>query len=352
MRFTWHMLLRSLLLRRARSITALTAILVAATIATVLLNLYSDAHAKFASEFRGFGANVAISGVNINTAALALQPGEIAVPFSYVFATTAAEEPVVGVGTDLDALLRLNTFWNVRRVNEPGNAVFGAKTFALKGNKSISVNNTTLDLTPSSVVTTGDADESRIFISLERLRQLQPNTRTQVVMLAVPGDPERVKTRIAQLRAADPQYTIEPVRNIVDTQVSVLTKMHAVMWLSTLLIATIAALSLWASLSAGVLERRRDFAVLKALGASQLNVTYTFLLEQIAIGLVGALLGYVLGCILAALIGYINFHSIVGPRIEVLPWIIVGATLIVIVGALIPLQRLQKITPAAILKGE
>jgi putative ABC transport system permease protein len=128
--------------------------------------------------------------------------------------------------------------------------------------------------------------------------------------------------------------------------------MRSVLLLSTILIAAIAALSLLASLSASVLERRRDFAVLKALGASRAEVNGLFLLEGLALSLVGSALGFVLGCAASALIGYLNFHSSVRPRFEILPWIALGAVIITVIGALLPLQRLQKIQPAAMLKGE
>ncbi len=101
-----------------------------------------------------------------------------------------------------------------------------------------------------------------------------------------------------------------------------------------------------------MLERRRDFAVFKALGASQTSLSTMFLLEALALGVGGAVLGYLAGCAISALIGYVNFHSAVRPRIAVLPWIAAGSLLIAFLGALLPLQRLQKIQPAAMLKGE
>jgi putative ABC transport system permease protein len=128
--------------------------------------------------------------------------------------------------------------------------------------------------------------------------------------------------------------------------------MRSVLLLSTILIAVIAALSLLASLSASVLERRRDFAVFKALGASRAEVNALFLLEGLALAIVGSAIGFTLGCAVSALIGYLNFHSSVRPRFEVLLWIVVGAVVITFIGALLPLQRLQKIHPAAMLKGE
>jgi putative ABC transport system permease protein len=364
--FSWRMLLRSVLVRRSRSFTALAAVAIAATVATALLNLYFDTQSKLTREFRRFGANVVIQGNDIDPMQVQakLQPAERFVP--YAFATAESRSgPIVIVGTDLDELLKLNDFWK-RELNPsmkslPINAVLGARAYeraidsrseypTLAG--EIMINGNPIPIAAIAKVTTGDANDSRIFVPLKSLLSLAPDSKVTVIEIAVPSTPAEIDRRVAELRNQLPQFRIEPVRQIVATQASVLTRMRSVLLLSTALIAIIAAISLLASLSASVLERRRDFAVFKALGASQTSVSGMFLAEALAIGLAGALLGYLLGCAVSALIGYVNFHSAVRPRIAVLPWIATGSLLITLLGALLPLQRLQKIQPAAMLKGE
>ena len=60
-RMLTRILLRSLLLRRARTFTALAAVSVAAAVITTMLTLYVDVQAKLHQEFRGYGANIVIS---------------------------------------------------------------------------------------------------------------------------------------------------------------------------------------------------------------------------------------------------------------------------------------------------
>ena len=55
------MLRRSLVHRRARSVSALIAMTVSAGVATALLTLYADLDAKLHKEFRSFGANVVMT---------------------------------------------------------------------------------------------------------------------------------------------------------------------------------------------------------------------------------------------------------------------------------------------------
>ena len=59
-----HILRRSLLHRRARSISALVALTVSAGVATALLTLYADLDNKLHKEFRSFGANIVVTAPN------------------------------------------------------------------------------------------------------------------------------------------------------------------------------------------------------------------------------------------------------------------------------------------------
>src|SRR5438045_2930898 len=57
-----RMLLRAAVLRRGRAASALLAMVVAAAVATAMMNLYVDVQAKLRKEFRSYGANVEVVG--------------------------------------------------------------------------------------------------------------------------------------------------------------------------------------------------------------------------------------------------------------------------------------------------
>ena len=65
-----RMLVRAAVLRRGRAASALLAMVVAAAVATAMLNLYVDVQAKLSREFRQYGANVVVmakEGQNLPT---------------------------------------------------------------------------------------------------------------------------------------------------------------------------------------------------------------------------------------------------------------------------------------------
>ncbi len=116
-----RMLIRAAVLRRGRAASALLAMVVAAAVATAMMNLYVDVQAKLRSEFRNYGANVVVVAKESNSlpadalakVEAALGPKTLAVPFAYAVARTKDGQSVVVVGTDFNRARRLNHWWNV-----------------------------------------------------------------------------------------------------------------------------------------------------------------------------------------------------------------------------------------------
>ena len=114
-----RMLWRAAVLRRGRAASALLAMVVAAAVATAMLNLYVDVQAKLRREFRKYGANVVVVARDgqrlpddtLATVRLALGREGIAVPFAYAVARTADGHSVVVAGTDLEQVQKLNGSW-------------------------------------------------------------------------------------------------------------------------------------------------------------------------------------------------------------------------------------------------
>jgi putative ABC transport system permease protein len=80
----------------------------------------------------------------------------------------------------------------------------------------------------------------------------------------------------------------------------------------SLLIGFIGALGVVNTITLSVLERRREIGVLRSIGASDANVVQTFLTEGLAFGiggwLIGLLLGYPLGWLIARVMESVLFH--------------------------------------------
>ncbi len=101
-----------------------------------------------------------------------------------------------------------------------------------------------------------------------------------------------------------------------------------------------------------VFDRRRDFAIMKALGASDLLIAMFVAGEVAALACVGAVAGFTVGIGIATLIGRLNFNAPVSARFEIFPSVLLGCLAVTLVSTLLPLRLLRRIQPAMILRGE
>src|SRR5690348_7351237 len=116
-----RMLLRATMVKPGRVVSALVAVMVAASVATAMMNLYVDVQAKLRKEFRRYGANIVVVAQDgksfapdtLNKIELILNGRGQAVPFAYAVAKTSDGSPVVVAGTDLERAQRLNSWWSV-----------------------------------------------------------------------------------------------------------------------------------------------------------------------------------------------------------------------------------------------
>ena len=113
-----RMLMRAAVLRRGRAASALFAMVVAAAVATAMLNLYVDVQAKLRREFRNYGANIILVGKDgaslpagrLTQVDSVLAGRGIAAPIRAVSWRALQDgQPVVVAGTDFDRVQQLES---------------------------------------------------------------------------------------------------------------------------------------------------------------------------------------------------------------------------------------------------
>jgi putative ABC transport system permease protein len=359
-----RMLLRAAVLRRGRAASALFAMVVAAAVATAVMNLYVDVQAKLQREFRNYGANIVIVGKNgasLPTEAQsriesALAGRGVVAPFALIVARTGDGQPVVVVGADFDRVRQLDRWWSVSHwPDAPKQALIGVRAVAAVSPKNqpfdLSFQGHTISLSPTGTVRTGAAEDSRVHLSLSDFvlwSGVQPST----IEVAANGAPEEVAAIMNQLTQALPTADVRPVRQIMEGEARVLGKTRATLLAAAAVIILTAALCVLSTLMGWVFDRRRDFAIMKALGASERLLNGFFAAEAAALGATGAVFGFALGVGIAAWIGRVNFHAPVTPRFGVLPIVLAGSMAVTLISAILPIALLRRVQPAVILRGE
>jgi putative ABC transport system permease protein len=337
---------------------------VAAAVATTMLNLYVDVKAKLQREFRNYGANIVLvgrDGASLPADSLAhvesvLAGRGVAAPFSLAVARSGNGQPVVVVGTDFERVRQLNHWWAVSNwPSGPGEALVGVRALPVVSATNqpfdLTFQGHTIHLTPAGTVQTGAAEDSRIYLSLADFVSwtgVQPST----IEVAATGSSEEITAILRQFEGTVPAAEVRPVRQIMEGEARVLGKTRATMLAAAVLIILTSALCVLSTLVGWVFDRRRDFAILKTLGASNRLLNGFFAAEAAALGATGALIGFVLGIGIAAWIGRVNFHAPVAPRFSILPFILAGSIVVTLLSAILPISLLRRVQPAVILRGE
>ena len=181
-----------------------------------------------------------------------------------------------------------------------------------------------------------------------RLTGIQPNT----ALVRIEGKPQEIQAAISRLTSALPNAEVKPVRQITQAQTAVVGKTRSVVLASSAVVVVLIMLCMVATFTGSVLERRKDFAVMKALGASDRAVNFLFASESALLALTGSIAGYLLGCGIAFWIGKANFDAAILPQPLLLFPVLLGSVALALIASTAPLRLLQQIQPAGILRGE
>jgi putative ABC transport system permease protein len=360
-----RMLVRAAVLRRGRAASALLAMVVAAAVATAMLNLYVDVQAKLRGEFRKYGANVVVVAKDgdslptdtLSTVRSVLGGGGIAVPFAYAVARTADGHSVVVAGTDFEQVQKLDgTWWSVTDWPKASqDALVGTRAASLVGAPGkpfdLSFQGRTIRLNPVGTLKTGAAEDSRVYVSLIDFADWT-HVPYFTIEISASGSPQEISKIIQRLGQTVPAADVHPVRQVTEGEANVLGKMRSTLFVAAILIILTAAVCVLSTLMGWVSDRRRDFALMKALGASGSMLQSFFAAEAAAMGAIGSTLGFAIGVGVAIWIGRANFHAPVSPRLSVLPVVLVGGILIALIAAIVPISLLRRVQPANILRGE
>jgi len=356
-----RLLFKAAWVRKDRAFTALVSVAVVATIATAALTIYSNLEGNLSREFRGFGANVVVTKASgalapdelTNIRKIVGSAGEIA-PVGYAIATeTTSNAKIVVGGADLDTLRRLNSSWSFSNAGQ-GSALVGGRvdeTITHGADLHLSFGKTSAVVKPAGFFHSGSDDDSRVYIPLEdfvRLTGIQPNT----ALVRVEGKPQDIRDAISRLSSALPNVEVKPVRQITQAQTAVVGKTRSVVLASSAVVVILIMLCMVATFTGSVLERRKDFAVMKALGASNRTVNFLFASEAALLALAGSAAGYILGCGIAFWIGKANFDAAILPQPLLLFPVLLGSVALALIASTAPLRLLQQIQPAGILRGE
>ncbi len=183
----------------------------------------------------------------------------------------------------------------------------------------------------------------------------QSGRRTSLVVVRTAGDPAALAPALrAELRAVDRNHVITEVKTMRERMLeSAARNRFASSVLSTFafIALALAALGIYGVISLAVTQRRREFSVRIALGATPSRILGMIVREAFGLVAIGAALGIV-GAFLGAraMTSLLYGVSAADPRTYVASAGVLACA--ALVAALVPALRAMGVQPAAVLRGE
>jgi putative ABC transport system permease protein len=155
-----------------------------------------------------------------------------------------------------------------------------------------------------------------------------------------------------QLQEAIPHSHAEQIRQIAQNEGTVLSRIKGLMLLVTLAALFASTLAVSAAMATAIFERRTEVGLMKALGAGNVSVAALFFSEALLLALIGGVVGFAGGALLARQIGRSIFDSQIAIEPVLFPVILAIAVIVTFAGSAMAIRRAVKFDPVYALRGE
>jgi putative ABC transport system permease protein len=155
-----------------------------------------------------------------------------------------------------------------------------------------------------------------------------------------------------QLQEAIPHSHAEQIRQVAQNEGAVLTRIEGLIFLVTLAALFASALAVSAAMATAIFERRAEVGLMKALGAGRFAVASVFFAEATLLALIGGIVGFAAGGLLAREIGRSIFNSQITIAPVLLPVILAIAVMVTFAGSAAAIRKAVRLDPVFALRGE
>jgi len=155
-----------------------------------------------------------------------------------------------------------------------------------------------------------------------------------------------------QLQETIPHSHAEQIRQVAQNEGTVLARITGLMLLVTLAALFASALAVSAAMATAIFERRSEVGLMKALGAGNASVAALFFTEATLLALIGGVVGFAGGALLARQIGRSIFDSKITIQPVLFPVILAIAVIVTFAGSAAAIRRAVKFDPVYALRGE
>ncbi len=147
----------------------------------------------------------------------------------------------------------------------------------------------------TGILNTGGAEDDQIFVSLDAAQALTNHPGlVSLVQISPLGTQTPIEETARALEQAIPDVQAKTVRQIAEGEVALIRRVQLLLALIAAIVLVATGVSVGATMTTVMLERRREIGLMKAIGAEARRIGTMFLAEVMAQGVVGGIAGYAL----------------------------------------------------------
>ncbi|MDR2825719.1 MAG: ABC transporter permease [Deltaproteobacteria bacterium] len=356
-------------------LVALFSVVIGATVFLGMGAVYYDIPRQMGREFRSYGANLILvsSGAEsilnqeeIKQAIDLIPADKLVGASSFRYATMYYNrQRITVVGADFAAVQKTSPYWQIQGAwpQDADEILIGADIAEHARQNAGSL--ITLEVAPeqgrkfrkemrvSGVLRTGGAEDAFVLMPMTGLEALMGATGTaNVVELSIAAANEEISGLIEQIQAQVQGVSPRLVKRIAASEGTVLSRLQALVYLVTGVVLILTMICVGTTMMTVVMERRKEIALKKALGAENKALMAEFVGEGVCLALCGWLFGLGTGYLFAQLVSMSVFARGVTLPFFLAVLALLASLAVTLLASLIPMAMATDVEPALILRGE
>ncbi|MDC8451036.1 MAG: FtsX-like permease family protein [Nitrospira sp.] len=196
---------------------------------------------------------------------------------------------------------------------------------------------------------TGGPEDKMIFGNLQHVQQLSKRPgQVDVIEVSALCKDCPVDDIVGQIRQVLPHAKVSAIQQAVKARMEMVDRLSRFSTVVSLVVILIATLMILTSMTGSVIERTREFGVLRAIGFRRWHIIHGLILEVVVVSALGGVAGWILGFggSWIALPYFTEGAAAPEPR----PWVLAAAVLtaiaVSVVASLYPVSRASRMDPA------
>lgn len=196
----------------------------------------------------------------------------------------------------------------------------------------------------------GTIDDLRIYVHLRSLQKwLERPFSLSEIRILYTGN--RVLEKVAsEIEGILGNTRVVTQRRMAKKQIEIMDSISGYAFMLLTVILALGWISIGNEMFHNAHERRREIGILMALGATTRSILIIFVMKAVFLALVGGMLGYGIGTLVAILFAPKFLHIHVYPSLSLIPLAVLMAVVFSILSSMAPSWRASKMNPGEILQ--